>query len=156
MSNGDDVGNALLSLFLGGAAVVGNPVHAARIRQHPELGRERAPIHNGVLLGEQNAVTVNSHFGEHVHGFFTDRSSTDNQRLQVVAAELFRPLRAAQLAAAIAMYQRVIEVVLGTQGVYSRPSISGIRAEPLASVQACNVSDRKPSEWPAFYAGPPA
>ena len=156
MRNGDNIGNALLSFFLGGAAVVGNPVHAARIRQHPELGRERAPIHNRVLLGEQNAVPVDAHFGEHVHGFFTDRSSTDNQRLQMVATELLRPLRAAQLAATIAVYQRIIEVVLGTQGVYSRPSISGIRAEPLASVPACNVSDKKPSEWPAFCAGPPA
>ena len=92
MRNGDDVSNALLSLFLGGAAIVGHAMHSTRIRQHSELRRERAPIHNGVLLGQQNPISVDSHFREHIHGFFADRSPTDDQRLQVVATELLRPL----------------------------------------------------------------
>ena len=92
MCNGDDVSNALLSLFLGGAAIVGHAMYSTRICEHSELRRERAPIHNRVLLGQQNPISVDPHFGEHIHGFFTDRSPTDDQWLQVVATELLRPL----------------------------------------------------------------
>ena len=88
----DDLADTLDTLFLGCARVVGYPVDATVVGQHPQFRRQRVRIDDRVLLGEQDAVVADPHLFVDGHRFQTDRAATDDQRLEVFTREGADPL----------------------------------------------------------------
>ena len=87
----DDLLDALGALFLVGAGVIRHPVHAIRIGQLTQLRCQCVVVGDGVFFRQQDAVLVDTHRIPHVHHFFTDGATADDQRLHVGTVELTHP-----------------------------------------------------------------
>ena len=108
----DDLADALRALLLGGARVVRHAVHATGIGQRAQLGRQRVGEDDGVLLREQDAVAVDAHLVEDVHGLAPDRAAADDERAHVLAGEAAYPARGVLGQPAVAMHQGIVQVVV--------------------------------------------
>ena len=157
----DNLRDALLALGLVGAAVVGDAMHALGIADRTQFRGQRIAVHDGVLLGEKNADMRHPHLAKHIESFFADRTPTDNQRAHRRAIELPDPGPGPAAQAAIAMNQRIAQIVLVRHGMKSltsarRRRLSGIRAARRAWVRACSGAGRNPCARPAPGADPRA
>ena len=79
-----------------------------RITDDAKLRRDGAWVDNRVLFREQNAVVVDSHLSENVHGFLSDGATADDEWLDVSTVKLTHPSIAAVAKTTVLVNQRVM------------------------------------------------
>ena len=89
----NDLLDTLAALFLVGTGIIRHPVNAVRVGQTAQFRRKCVGVGNGVFLRQQNAVTVDTHFIEDIHGFLANGAATDDQWFQVFTGEAAHPHR---------------------------------------------------------------
>ncbi len=112
VGDGDDLADALRALLPARTGVIGNAVHAPRIGQGTQLGRQCVGIDDRILFREQDTEAGDAHLLEHIHRLATDRAATDDQRTHVLAAEAAYPGAPLRTEAAVAVNQGIVEIVI--------------------------------------------
>ena len=82
-----------------------NPV---RIADNAKLRGDGPRVDDRVLLREQNAVVVDSHISENVHGFLSDRATANDEGLNVSTVKLTHPSIAAVAKTTVLVNQRIM------------------------------------------------
>ena len=82
-----------------------NPV---RVANDTKLRRDGPRVDDRVLLGEQNSVVVDSHLSKNVHGFLSDRTTANDEWLNVSAVKLTHPGITAVAKTTVLMNQRIM------------------------------------------------
>ena len=108
----DDLVDALDTLFLAGAGVIGDAVDAPGIGQLAQFGSQGIGVDDGILLGEEYAEMGYPHLAIDIHRLFPDRAAADDERFQVLAGKGTHPRGGGLAQAAILVDQGVVHVVI--------------------------------------------
>ena len=101
-------------------------MHPVGVRQGAQLRRQGIAIDNGVFLREENAEVLYAHLGKHIHGLLADRATADDQRTHMSAVELPDPRAAALPQLAVAMDERVVQVMFVGHAGFPQYFIRGL------------------------------